>query len=92
LNFQKAHYAAGELKKRGFAPVFSHPFFNEFTVQCPLAPETIAERLAERRLLAGLPLQPYFPDRAKQMVVCVTEIKTKADIDAFADALEAVCR
>lgn len=92
LNFQKAHYAAGELKKRGFAPVFPHPFFNEFTVRCPVPPETIAERLAERRLLAGLPLQPYFPDRADQMVVCVTEIKTKADIDAFAQALEAVCR
>ncbi|MBL0349183.1 MAG: aminomethyl-transferring glycine dehydrogenase subunit GcvPA [Elusimicrobia bacterium] len=92
LNFQKAHYAAGELQKRGFAPVFQQPFFNEFTVRCPVSPEKIADRLAEKRVLAGLPLGPYFKDRADQLVVCVTEIKTKADIDEFAGLLEAACR
>lgn len=92
LNFHKAHYAAGELQKRGFAPVFQQPFFNEFTVRCPVSPEKIADRLAEKRVLAGLPLGPYFKDRADQLVVCVTEIKTKADIDEFAGLLEAACR
>jgi glycine dehydrogenase subunit 1 len=83
LNFQKAHYAARVLAERGFPPVFSHPFFNEFVVRCPESPEEIGRRLQEKRVLAGLPLGPYFPDRADQMLVCVTEIKTKADIDGF---------
>jgi len=92
LNFQKAHYAASLLKKRGFAPVFDHPYFNEFAVTCPIAPEILVEKLAAKRTLAGLPLGPYFSDRKNQLLVCVTEIKTKADIDAFGDLLEAACR
>ncbi|MGQ0645411.1 MAG: aminomethyl-transferring glycine dehydrogenase subunit GcvPA [Elusimicrobiota bacterium] len=87
LNFQKAHYAAAELKKRGFAPTFGHAFFNEFTVKCPVAPEKIVEKLAAGRVLAGLPLGQYFPEWKDHLLVCVTEIKTKGDIDRFADLM-----
>jgi glycine dehydrogenase subunit 1 len=91
LNFQKAHYAAAELKKRGFAPTFNRPFFNEFAVKCPASPEKIVERLAQKRVLAGLPLGQYYPDLKDHLLVCVTEIKTKADIDQFAEMLKTAC-
>jgi glycine dehydrogenase subunit 1 len=92
LNFHKAHYLADVLAKRGFAPVFDHPFFNEFVVRCPKPPEQIVNRLAEKRVLAGLPLGPYFPERADQLLVCATEIKTRADMDRFGEDMAEACR
>jgi glycine dehydrogenase subunit 1 len=88
LNFQKAHYLQGELKKRGFDLLFDRPFFNEFAVRCPIPPETIEERLARQRVLAGLPLGPYYPALKDGLLLCVTEIKTRGDMDAFVGLLE----
>ncbi|MBK6879539.1 MAG: aminomethyl-transferring glycine dehydrogenase subunit GcvPA [Elusimicrobia bacterium] len=92
LNFQKAHYAREVLAKRGFAPVFDHPFFNEFTVRCPAPPEKIIEKLAVKRVLAGHALGYYHPDRKDQLLVCVTELKTKADIDQFGELMAEAAR
>lgn len=92
LNFQKAHYAATVLAAKGFPAVFSHPFFNEFAVRCPRPPEEIVKKLEAKRVLAGLPLGGYYPDRSDQMLVCVTEIKTKADIDQFGTLLAEAVR
>jgi glycine dehydrogenase subunit 1 len=88
LNFQKAHYLAGELAKRGFAPAFNQPFFNEFVVTCPVSPTVIEERLARERVLAGLPLGQYYPALKNGLLICVTEIKTRGDMDAFVGMLE----
>jgi glycine dehydrogenase subunit 1 len=90
LNFQKAHYAAGELKKRGFALTFDQPFFNEFAVKCPVSPEKIVQELAKEKILAGQPLGAYFPAWKDHLLICVTEIKTKGDIDQFVERLERV--
>ena len=91
LNFQKAHYLAGELAKRGFPLIFDRPFFNEFAVKCPAAPERIEELLAREGVLAGLPLGRYFPALKESLLICVTEIKTRGDMDAFVGMLENVC-
>jgi glycine dehydrogenase subunit 1 len=92
LNFQKAHYLAGELKKRGFAPLFDKPFFNEFAVRCPISPDLIQERLSRQRVLPGLPLGQYYPSLKDGLLLCVTEIKTRGDMDQFLGMLENVCR
>jgi glycine dehydrogenase subunit 1 len=60
-------------------------------VKCPASPEKIVERLAQKRVLAGLPLGQYYPDLKDHLLVCVTEIKTKADIDQFAEMLKTAC-
>jgi len=92
LNFQKAHYAAVELKKHGFALTFPTPFFNEFAVRCPKAPEEIAENLAKEKILAGLPLGKYYPALKNDLLIAVTEIKTKGDIDRFVQKLAEAAR
>jgi glycine dehydrogenase subunit 1 len=88
LNFQKAHYAQSELKKCGFPPVFDRPFFNEFAVRCPVPAWDIIDRLAKDRVLAGLSLASYFPGRERELLVCVTEIKSRSDIDEFGQRLK----
>jgi glycine dehydrogenase subunit 1 len=93
LNFQKAHYAAAELKKRGIQLAFNAPFFNEFVVRLPKSPETFVEKLAkEEHVLAGLPLVKHYPNMKNDLLVCVTEIKTKADIDKFVAKLAEVSK
>jgi len=87
LNFQKAHYAADVLRANGYEQVFDHPFFNEFVVRCSTPPDVLVKKLSAQRVLAGLPLGPYFPDRADQLLVCVTEIKTKKDLDQWGDLM-----
>ena len=89
LCLQKSHYAAAEIAQvPGYALAFPDaPFFKEFVVRTPVAPEAVNERLLEAGILGGLPLGPYFPDMADAMLFCVTEQRTKDEIDALVAAL-----
>ncbi len=89
LCLQKAHYARKRLTELpGVKPVFAErPFFKEFVVRLPIAPETVNHRLLEHKIVGGLPLGPYYPDLADAMLLCVTETKTKDDIDRFVIAV-----
>jgi glycine dehydrogenase subunit 1 len=88
LSTAKAHYAAGELARvPGVRLRFSAPFFKEFTLELPKAPERVVKRLLRDRVLAGVPVRAL--DRAYKncLLVAVTEKRTRAEIDAFAAAL-----
>ena len=86
---QKAAYAAkriGELE--GFSVPFSGPRFNEFVVRAPGDAKQLLARLAsEKNITGGLPLSRYYPDRPTEFLVCVTEINSRAQIDALVDGL-----
>jgi glycine dehydrogenase subunit 1 len=88
LSAAKAHYAAGKLAGvPGVRLRFPAPYFKEFTLQLPTAPERVVRRLLKDRILAGVPLKAF--DRALKdcLLVAVTERRTRDEIDAFADAL-----
>lgn len=92
LCWDKAHYAASVLGKLpGFA-VAPGTFFKEFVVKTPIAAEEIAEKLARRCVVAGLPLSRYYPARTHELLVCVTEMNTKAQIELLASSLAEVTR
>lgn len=85
LCLQKAHYARTQLTRiPGVTAEFTdRPFFKEFTIRMPGRPEEVNRKLLERKIVGGLPLGPYYPGMADAMLVCVTETKTKEDIDLF---------
>ena len=89
LCIQKAHYAASEVSKLpGYALAFpDKPFFKEFVVKMPADPAQINEHLLSQGILGGLPLGPHYPGMADAMLLCVTEQRTKGDIDALVTAL-----
>ncbi|HHW15243.1 MAG TPA: aminomethyl-transferring glycine dehydrogenase subunit GcvPA [Firmicutes bacterium] len=88
LCLQKAHYAAERLGALpGFGLVFAGPFFHEFVVRTPGPAEKLVERLAGRGILPGLPLGRFYPEFANALLVCVTETKSRADLDRLAEAL-----
>ncbi len=80
-NLRKAHYLRSLLADH---LVFNGPSFNEFTVRCPEEPERINERLAQEGIIGGLPLGSYYSEKADQMVICVTEQVSRAQMDTFA--------
>ena len=88
LSLAKAHYAAAELGKiPGVRLAFGAPFFKEFTLALPKAPERVVKRLLKDRILAGVPLKPFDRQRKDSLLVAVTERRTREEIDRFAAAL-----
>jgi glycine dehydrogenase subunit 1 len=90
LCYQKAHYAASRIEELpGYSLPFTRgPFFQEFVVQCPAAPGEINRRLLERNILGGLDISGPLPERVDRgMLLCVTEMNSKEDIDALVTAL-----
>ncbi|MDI4645746.1 aminomethyl-transferring glycine dehydrogenase subunit GcvPA [Cohnella hashimotonis] len=92
LNLQKAHYAARELARRGFALPFGTPFFNEFVVKLPYG-VSVREtnlKLLSSGFLGGYDLGIAYPELAGHMLIAVTEKRTRQEIDSFAAKLEEV--
>lgn len=88
---QKAHYAYNEIIKTGAAQaVFAAPFFQEFVVKVNKPVAEINEELLQKKMIGGLDLGQYYPDLAGHMLLCVTENRTKAEIDALVAGLGAL--
>ena len=88
LCYQKAHYAARELTRiSGYRLPHSEPFFHEFVLECPQPAATINEHLLEHGILGGYDLGQDYPARKNHLLIAVTEMNSKADIDVLADVL-----
>jgi glycine dehydrogenase subunit 1 len=87
-NHAKAAYARQRLQATpGLSFPEPAPFFNEFVVRLPLNASQAVARLAGEGILAGVPLKRYFEGRDRDLLVCVTEMNPKAEIDRLATAL-----
>lgn len=85
----RAHYAAGRIAAlSGYKLAFSGPFFKEFVIETPIAAEEVVRRLCDRGILAGVPLSRLMPGHDRQLIVAVTECRTKEEIDALVCGLE----
>jgi glycine dehydrogenase subunit 1 len=92
---RQCHSKAEYLKSRlGWATVLNDgPTFNEFAVRLPNPANEVVSAMMERGYLAGLPLASVGSGEANDLLIAVTERRTRAQLDAFADALEEVaCR
>ena len=83
LNHDKSEYLKQELQKAGFKIAFTTPTFNEFVVEFPRGFDVTYQRLLEKKTVAGLSLAPFYPDLANHYLLCVTETRSKEDMDAL---------
>ncbi|MBO8125616.1 MAG: aminomethyl-transferring glycine dehydrogenase subunit GcvPA [Firmicutes bacterium] len=84
----KAHYLYRQLLTvEGISPGLPGPFFHEFTVRVQGDPEEIFQRLAEYGLIGGLPLGRFYPQLSDLMLFCVTEQRTKEEMDYLVQVL-----
>ena len=63
--------------------------FCEFVLRLPKDATVVRDAMLAKGILAGLPLGPYYKGMENHLLVAVTEIRTKAQIDAYAEALKA---
>lgn len=87
LCWDKAHYAAGLVDSIPGFSVRPARFFEEFLVETPVPAELLFGLLGKRHIVPGLPLSRYFPDRRNELLICVTEMNTRTQIDALASSL-----
>jgi glycine dehydrogenase subunit 1 len=82
---QRSHHALERLLTiPGVERVHSGPFFREFVVALPVAAEELVQRIYDsRQILAGVPLSRFWPERERELLVAVTERRTRAEIEAL---------
>ncbi|MBI1856141.1 MAG: aminomethyl-transferring glycine dehydrogenase subunit GcvPA, partial [Chloroflexi bacterium] len=88
LCYHKAHYAAERLSQiEGYGMCFPEPFFHEFVLCCPKPAAEVNAHLLEHGILGGYDLGQDYPALKNHLLIAVTEMNSKADIDMLVDAL-----
>jgi glycine cleavage system pyridoxal-binding protein P len=90
-NYAAAHGVAARLETAGVRRVFAGPFFNEFVVHAPEAASRW-EALARDGLVAGFPLERWYPEMRGSLLLCVTEVHTAEQIDRLVSGLAGCVR
>lgn len=86
-NHDKAEYLKSQLKASGFNIPFDRPTFNEFVVEFPPGFEKTYERLLEKKMVPGLSISPFYPELANHYLLCVTETRSKEEMDELVRGL-----
>ena len=91
LCLQKAHYAFRQISALpGFEAAFNAPFFDEFVIKAPVATQKLQQRFEQAGIIGGYDLSLDYPDMENCLLFCVTETRTKEDIDRLVDVLKEV--
>ncbi len=84
----KAEYLKGRLR---FVEILNDgPTFNEFSVRLPRHADEVVAAMLDRGFYAGLPLAALGVGGPCDLLIAVTEKRTRAQLDAFAAALEEI--
>ena len=87
------HSKAEYLKSRlDFATVLNQePTFNEFAVRLPRDAAPVIAAMRDRGFLPGLPLESLGRGGPRDLLIAVTEKRTREELDAFVEALREAC-
>ncbi|MBX3477762.1 MAG: aminomethyl-transferring glycine dehydrogenase subunit GcvPA [Brevundimonas sp.] len=90
LNHEKAVATRDALAAIPGVEILTPRLFNEFAVRLSKNAAEVVERLAQQRILAGVPYSRLAPEAGLDdvLLVAATETTTDGDIDALADALK----
>jgi glycine dehydrogenase subunit 1 len=94
LNHATASILADRLSAIPGVKLLNDSFFNEFTLALPKPAIGVVEKLAERRILAGVPVARLVKDKAAEnlLLVAATELTTGAEMDALEAGLKEVLK
>jgi glycine dehydrogenase subunit 1 len=71
----------------GIDRLFEGPHFHECALRLDRPAGPVLEALTERGILGGIDLSGTHPELGDALLVCATETKTRADLEAYRDAL-----
>jgi glycine dehydrogenase subunit 1 len=86
LNHAAAVALAERLERIPGVRLLNRAFFNEFALRLPRPAAAVVDRLAEKGVLAGIPVSRCYPNRtelAEILLVAATEMVTPEDVDRF---------
>ena len=90
-NYHKAHYMRERLLAiPGVSSVFSKPFFNEFVIRLQKPVQEVQNNLLQKGYIFGLDLGNFYNDMTDAVLLNVTEMRTRAEIDALCTELEGI--
>lgn len=92
INLQKAHYAKQALQAKEFDVAYNGPSFNEFVVKLSKPVAEVNRELLKAGIIGGYDLGLDYPELANHMLLAVTELRTKEEIDTLVQELEAITR
>ncbi len=85
---QKAAYLRDALKKTGKAELpFAGPVYNEFAIRTKRPATELLAALEKEDILGGVALARWYPEMKNDLLVAVTELHTREQLDTFAAAL-----
>ncbi|MBE3596187.1 MAG: aminomethyl-transferring glycine dehydrogenase subunit GcvPA [Hydrogenibacillus sp.] len=90
-NVHKAHYALQAIEvNTPFRRAYPVPFFNEFVLELKGPADAVVRELLSSGFLAGYALGALGEAYRTKLLVAVTEVRSKAEIDAFVERLARV--
>jgi glycine dehydrogenase subunit 1 len=90
-NLAKAAYLKGVIGADAKVLFDGAPRFHEFVVELPAAAEETNAALLEQKIIGGLPLAKWYPELGPNASLwCATELTTRKQMDAVAEALSMV--
>lgn len=87
LNMQKARYMKKQLEDHNISVVFEGPFFNELVVKLNQPVKKVNEQLFTKKIIGGYDLGQTYPELDHHMLIAVTEIRTKEEMDTFVNEM-----
>jgi glycine dehydrogenase subunit 1 len=91
LNLRKADYLKNRLSHvPNFKIRFTADTFNEFVLECPRPVEEILNALKQEHIIGGYALGLYYPELKNCLLICVTELNSREEMDRLAEKLEAI--
>ncbi|MBO9129678.1 aminomethyl-transferring glycine dehydrogenase subunit GcvPA [Bacillus sp. 165] len=80
-NIAKTQYAKKQFEQNGFTVAFNGPCFNEIVVDCKRSVKEVNAALLQTGIIGGYDLGEYYPELTNHMLIAVTELRTKEEID-----------
>ena len=90
---ERAEQLVGALTRvPGVRLAFDHPRFHEALLLLDRPVRGVLEALADRGIVGGCDVSARYPSLGNALLVCATETRTPADVDAYARALGEIMR
>jgi glycine dehydrogenase subunit 1 len=90
INHAAAAALAERLERIPGVRLLNRAFFNEFALQLPRSAAPVVQALADKGVLAGIPLSRFYPNRsdlANVLILAATEMVTAEDMDRLEQEL-----
>lgn len=89
LNLSKMNYLKERLKGlKNIKPAFTAPVFNEIVIDVGQDADIVIKSLLKQGIIGGISLKRFYPQLNTHMLLCVTEMNTKEEIDILIECLK----